>query len=289
MRRTSFVVMLFFAGAAAACGDVNAALERLSDARRVAADLHVQFTKASDAANRAVMAITDESSSAFAHESEQASASVQADVDALRPMLAELKYADETRILDDFVKGFAEYRGLDRTILNLAVQNTNLKAQRLSFGSAQDAANTFRDSLQALSAANGAKDQWHVRALVATAVLAVRDIQVSQAPHIAETDDAVMDRMEQSMATSAAAARKALADLAPLVAPATPPRLADASAALNQFMNVNAQIIDLSRKNTNVRSLALSLDQKRRLTKSCDDRLHTLEDALAKRGYPAGR
>ena len=45
-----------------ACGDVNAALERLSDARRLSADLHVQFIKAAGATDRAVMADTDEAS-----------------------------------------------------------------------------------------------------------------------------------------------------------------------------------------------------------------------------------
>jgi hypothetical protein len=54
------------AGAATGCGDVNAALEKVSEARQLASDLLVQFTKASDAANRAVMADTDEASVAFA-------------------------------------------------------------------------------------------------------------------------------------------------------------------------------------------------------------------------------
>ena len=38
------------------------------------------------------------------------------------------------------------------------------------------------------------------------------------------------------------------------------PQLAAASAALDRFMGLNVQIIGLSRQNTNVRSLALSLD-----------------------------
>jgi hypothetical protein len=54
-------------------------------------------------------------------------------------------------------------------------------------------------------------------------------------------------------------------------------------------MTVNAQIIALSRRNTNVRSLALSLNQKRPLTTACEETLHALQDALAKHGYPRGR
>jgi high-affinity K+ transport system ATPase subunit B len=40
---------------------------------------------------------------------------------------------------------------LDRSLLELALENTNVKAQRLSFGPAQEAANAFRDSVEALA------------------------------------------------------------------------------------------------------------------------------------------
>ena len=124
---------------------------------------------------------------------------------------------------------------------------------------------------------------------MATGVLTVREIQVLQAPHIADADDAVMTRMEKRMATSEAAARSALARLAPLVQPASRPKLAAAAAALDRFMAVNAQIIVLSRRNTNVRSLALSLDQKGKLTGACEDSLRALREALAKRGFTGTR
>jgi hypothetical protein len=45
----------------------------------------------------------------------------------------------------------------------------------------------------------------------------------------------------------------------------------------------------LSRRNTNVRSLALSLGQKRMRTAACEDSLRELQDALAKRGFSATR
>jgi hypothetical protein len=45
-----------------------AVLTQQVEARRVAADLHVQFTKAADAANRAVMADADEASATAAQE-----------------------------------------------------------------------------------------------------------------------------------------------------------------------------------------------------------------------------
>src|SRR3981189_1868778 len=91
-------IVVIAASVAIGC-DVNAALERLTEARRLAADVLVQFTKAADAANRAVMADTDEKSVAFAREAEQTTEAVQRDVDALASMLQGLSYSDEGRLL----------------------------------------------------------------------------------------------------------------------------------------------------------------------------------------------
>jgi hypothetical protein len=54
-------------------------------------------------------------------------------------------------------------------------------------------------------------------------------------------------------------------------------------------MGLNAQIVTLSRRNTNVRSLALSLGQKRMVAAACDDSLRALQDTLSKRGFSATR
>ncbi len=285
-----WVLAAMIMGAATACIKApETVLERLVESRRLAAELLVQFTKAADASNRAVMADTDKASIAFAREAEQATQAVQRDTDALRPILLDLDYSDETHLLEEFGSRFDEYRTLDRSILELAVENTNLKAQRISFGPAQEAADAFRDSLAAVVRSEPAKDRWRVEALVATAVAAVREIQVLQAPHIAESDEAAMTRMEKRMATSEAAVRSALVTLKGLIQPTSRPQLATATTTLDRFMALNAQIIALSRRNTNVRSLALSLGQKRTLTAACEDSLRALQDALAKRGFTSTR
>jgi hypothetical protein len=274
--------------AAACAAPADAPLRRLLEANTLAADLLVQFTHTADAGNRAVMADTDETSVAFAREADQATQAVQKDSAALRPVLTALKYSDELRLLDEFDTRFAEYRTLDRNVLDLAVENTNLKAQRLSFGAALDAADAFGNSLDALAPASQA-DAWRVKALAASAVGAIREIQVLQAPHIAASDDAAMTRIETRMTAADAAARDGVKMLAGLTAPAGRPQLAAASAALDRFMGVNIQVVALSRRNTNVRSLALSLGQKRTLTAMCEATLRALQDALGARDFSATR
>jgi hypothetical protein len=267
-------------------GRAGAAFTELAAARRLAADLRFQFTKASDASNRAVMADTDEASQVYAREAEQATQTVQSDIDALRPGLHNLAYPTEIGIVEDFGKRFAAYRTLDRKILDLAVENTNLKAQHLSFGPASEAADGFRAAIE--SAGARSKDHCRFDSLAAKAVLAVREVQVLQAPHIAEPDDAAMTRMEREMSRLEAAASDSLSQISALEPPAQP-ELAVAAAALDRFKELTRQIVALSRRNTNVRSLELSLRDKPALTASCDDSLRSLEEALAKEGSTGTR
>ena len=278
------------AGAAAGCTNGSSAvLTQQVEARRLASDVRLQFSKAADASNRAVMADTDEASSAAARDAGQATQAVEQDVEALKGILEALTYRDELRQLDTFKTRFAEYRKLDADILPLAVENTNIKAQRLSFGPARDAANAFRQSLAAAGRAIASKNTCCVEALVAKATAAVLEVQVLQARHIAESDEGAMSRMEMEMAASDAAARKALDTLKGLLPPAAGAQLAAAATALDRFNAINADLVTLSRRNSNVRSLALSLGRKRTVTAECDDSLHALEDALAKHDFTATR
>ena len=148
------------------------------------------------------MADTDDTSAVFPREATQSTLAVQRDADALKPLLMDLDYSNETHLLGEFTQRFAEYRGLDRNIMDLAVENTKLKAQRLSFGPARNAANEFRAALEPTAPADAAKDGWRVKALVAGAVANVREIEVPQAPHIAAADEAAMTRLEQRIPRS---------------------------------------------------------------------------------------
>ena len=84
-------------------------------------------------------------------------------------------------------------------------------------------------------------------------------------------------------------ARDALAALPALVGPAAGPTVTAATAAMDRVMAVNGQIVALSRRNTNVRSLALSLNEKQRLAPPCQLSVRQLREALARHGQRQGR
>jgi len=127
-----------------------------------------------------------------------------------------------------------------------------------------------------------AKDRCAASELVAQAVIAVREIQVLQAPHIAEISDTAMTELEKQMNDLRTQAREALSGLEKLAPPGGVP-LAIAKAQLDQLDKQSDDLVALSRRNTNVLSVDLALRTKPPLTRACDDGLHVLEVALVGR------
>src|SRR5262245_56277250 len=247
--------------------------------------MRVQLHRSAGATQQAVMSDTDDVSAGFAREAEEAARALEQDLETIVAILEQLRYAEELKLARDFEASFTGLREIDRSLLALAVENTNVKAQRLAFGPAREAADGFCDRTE--DAVRSAPEANALRAdlLAARGELAVREIQTLQAPHIAEADDAVMTQLEEQMATSEAAARASLEELASLLAPAGKEALGSARERLERFAEINREVVLLSRRNTDVRSLAVSLGKRVRLTAACDALLIALQDALAKREF----
>jgi hypothetical protein len=285
--RTVLGLSLYAAMSGMIACDVQTPLHEISEARHLATDLAAQFAKASDASNLAVLAGSDEPAKTHAEEARQRASDVEKDIDALRAILQRRDFTDELRVLDTFRAHFAEYRAVDNDILDLAVENTNLKAQRLLFGASEGAVNAMAQALARISPDGDTKESWQMRALAANAVSNAREIQALQAPHIAEADDEMMAKIETRMASAETAARRELEMLARHASGGS--RVAEATKALDRLMEVNRQIIHLSRRNSNVRSVALSLNQKQSIVASCETDLQALQSALSKRGFVGTR
>ena len=168
----------------------NARLPEPGRARRargsppLVADLRVQFTKAADGSNRAVMVGTDEASDQAAREARAATAAAERTAAALRSRLESLGYSDDLAVLDTFTRRFATYKQLDAEILTLAVQNTNLKAQGLLFEDpARGASDDFRRAMDAAAAAASPATSASARSAAARASIAVLEIQVVLSRH----------------------------------------------------------------------------------------------------------
>jgi ABC-type multidrug transport system ATPase subunit len=86
--------------------------------------------------------------------------------------------------------------------------------------------------------------------------------------------------MEASMGKEEMQVRKDLDDLTTLVKPLGDVDLAAALSQFARYREVKAHILALSRENTNVRSMTLSLSQKRKAMALCLDSLNALKIAI---------
>jgi hypothetical protein len=173
------------------------------------------------------------------------------------------------------------------------VKNTNVKAYALTFGPAADTLGEMDAALARVVARAGDTPEARRATLLAFgARLEVLRIQALLAPHVAEESDAKMDRLEAQMTKEEQQARKDLAGLAALPGLAGDADLAIAAARLSSYVELKARILALSRENTNIQSLALSLNQKRKAMVLCLDALNTLRQAVLEEpipGVPHGR
>jgi hypothetical protein len=237
---------------------------------------------AAEAEKSAVMAETDEASQAFAEQSLQASQRVEEARRALAPLLAGKH--QEAHLFQTFSRCWDTLQEIDREVLSLAVQNTNLKALRLSFVPTAAAMQSMEDALTHLMDVTSASpDAVRITRLAAKAVIGALNIYTLHAPHIAESAVTRMEEMEAVMHSLDAQVTDALQNLQALVAEPGTPFLEAAWASYKDFQHLNTAIVALSRQNSNVRSYALSLGQKRKTTAQCQEGLAVLQETVQQR------
>jgi hypothetical protein len=234
---------------------------------------------AAEAEKSAVMAETDEASQAFAEQSLQASQNVEKARRELEPLLEGKR--QEAHLFQEFSRCWAKLQEIDREVLSLAVQNTNLKALRLSFVPAAEAMRSMEEALNHLmDVVSASPDAVEIIRLAATVAMSALNIYTLQAPHIAESTETRMEEMEATMHSLDAQVIDALQRLRVLVDESGKPFLKAAWASYKDFQHINAAIVELSRQNSNVRSYALSLGQKRKTTAQCQDMLAALQETV---------
>jgi hypothetical protein len=255
--------------------------------QHVAAQLRLLLTSASEAEKSAVLATTDEASKEFADRARAATATAEQRRVELAGLVEGAGLEHEKELLAQFSVAFTKFQHIDQELLELAVKNTNLKASALLFGPFAQAANEMDAALSRLiakSASSSVANERKTMQLAAGAQAGALRIQVLLPPHIAEESDSKMDELEATMRKLDEEIRKDLTGLS------SSNEHADVQLAVESYARLSdlkGQIIKLSRENTNVRSLAISLNEKRLVTATCQEALGALEAAIAEE--PAAR
>ena len=240
---------------------------------------------ASEAEKSAVLAVTDQDSQTFADQARAATAEVESLRQSLGESFAASASQKEKDLLATFSRGFANLLRIDRDLLALTGKNTNIKAFALAFGPAAQAAQETDSALSRFLAKHAISAQ-KTLLLAAGAQAALLRIETRLPPHIAELSDPRMDEMEALMDKDDRQVRAGLDGLAAQPDLRADSDVASARAGYARFSELRAQILALSRQNTNVRSLAMSLDQKRKAMFTCQDALHALQQQIAGEPIP---
>ena len=254
-----------------AAAQLAARLQRLDRVDRMQAAL----ASAVEAEKSAVLAVVDADAQQFVEQTRAATATIAHERDTLQSLLVAAGTVDEREWLRQFNESFVEFQRIDKDLLALAVQNTNLKATGLVFGPTTAALSEMDNALAHLSG-----DDVKLRQQADVARISAWRLLTLLPPHIAEGNDAKMDAMEALMAVEDHKVRRALETLAMSQEHADQADLRIATARYETFCTLKAEILKLSRANTNVRSLAISLSEKRKITQVCQAELTVLHQAI---------
>jgi hypothetical protein len=249
--------------------------------------MELALARASEAEKSAVLATTDIDAQRFADEARTATREVESERAELEALSSKSGTGRERDLLGKFSGFFTDLKRVDDQVLGLAVKDTNLKAYALAFGPAMERATEMEGALDRVAAkGTGSPDAREFLRLALGAKVAVLQIQAMLPPHIAEESDAKMDEMEASMKMSESAAQEDLDGLAALPKMKADPDLERAISAFARYGELKKKILALSRENTNVRSLALSLNEKRKAMTVCLDALASLKSVILEEPIP---
>jgi Four helix bundle sensory module for signal transduction len=238
-----------------------------------------ELLASAEAEKSAVMADTDEASKAYADQSLQASLKVE-DARRLLEQLLQGNRQESQRFLE-FSNCWDKLQEIDKEVLSLAVQNTNLKAFQLSFIPAADAMKRMEQALNHLmDVVSLSPDAVSLTRLSSQAIVGTLNIYALHAPHIAESSAARMDDIEAEMQRLESQVTESFHHLQAQAEEPCKPLLHAAWAAYQDFQKLTAEIVTLSRNNSNIRSFTLSLGQKRNMTAECQDMLTALRETV---------
>jgi methyl-accepting chemotaxis protein len=233
-----------------------------------------------------VLAETDEDSKKYANLAKDELVALEANLKQLTDVYnkdVQISEKEKTSVAN-FQKYLEEFKTNDKNLTDLAIQNTNLKATALANGKcveildkAEAAVNAFlklsdkKTSDSATSEKKLLARDFQVNLLRAHALLSL---------HINASDEAAMTKVETDCKTHEEVLKKTLARLTALANPEEKPGIASLDALAREYFATTLQVFELSRKNTNAASMALSTGAQNQLSEKVDAECLTLSEEL---------
>jgi len=275
LRVTTRIVPYLLIALAASCSSESATV-RQSRKQHLIDIIREKLLESVEAEKTAVLATTDDESQAAAGEAKSDESAVNTARGELRSLIAADARREEIEKLDAFDAAWGDLERLDERLLGLAVANTNLKATQLLSHDGSVALDRFVDGLSAMQ--HTITDPDLLRLVGGTSSAAFRTEGLLFA-HIPSADEAEMTQLEQRIQDLRAQVDRALSTIRES-RQVSPELFASTAAAWTEYQRLAAEVVRLSRQNSNVISFDVSVHQKRQATKRCLSALAELEGAV---------
>ncbi|MHC1743446.1 MAG: hypothetical protein AB9873_10500 [Syntrophobacteraceae bacterium] len=258
--------------------------------REAIAGMRTSLFESIHAEKSALLAESENESKAFADQARAVSEAFNRGRRELDPLVGRLGAAREKELVIELDSFWKEFQEIQRTILDLDIEGTNIKALALSSTKGQPLVTQFEASMEKLRQATGSTERCgEVSKLASDALIALMKIEVLHNPHIHAVADEEMDRIEKSMREQDAIVQNALASIGEIAGQSSRDEIDRATQIYVDFAAVTDEVIKLSRTNTNVRSLELAMGRERLVAAKCNEILASLQEALGERGGKATR
>jgi methyl-accepting chemotaxis protein len=271
---------------------VNARVRELVDRTmlksNLASDLQYKLMLGIRAQKNAMMSTEDEPSKEYAKESRTRMSEGRASFDKLKELIAADHAEGQTAAVDALGKAIDALQKVNNDILDLSVQNTNVKADRLLAGDIQRQVNVLAAHFQKWvgAATKGNPDASQVARLktlyeINTALL---ELHPNTIKHIDSSKDEEKSAEEKKLAELQDQIQNGLT----IASGGDPTSQVEPRAALADMRAAYANLTNLSRLSTINRGIALSLNEARVSVDDCVTRIAELDGLLSKEAT-AGR
>ncbi len=264
---------------------VNAQVRHLVDATMAKvselSESHVKFLGGVRAQKNAVLSPEDDISKAFATASRAFQAEATDKAARLKELIGRDRNDAQSKAVDDFIKALNEAGRINEQILDLAIQNTNIKARRLLSTDIQRLTDVLSARLQAWDDEVTSKETLDAQGVKRLKTLyevhdSLMRIQSNAIKHIESSGDEEMSAQEKKLDELLEQIQNGLA----IASVGDVVNQVDSRAKLSDLKLLLAKMTKLSRLDTNNRSVALSLNESKMAGDECVKRIGELDKLL---------
>lgn len=243
-----------------------------------------------EAEKNAVLSVKSQESKGFAAQVKSAGQALETQRQALESLTQKQSSPSEKNLLAEFDRCWGQFKVLDQQLLAWAAQESNIEAQNWSTQTARKAWEEFEQALNSLRQnPSSAPFKPERAAAIDQSQIASLKILALHKPHIEAFSEREMQQWEKEMQTQTALTQSHLSALSQSLSQAERPKFQLAQKQWLAFQAATDKIIALSRQNTNLKSLELSLGKKRLIASQCKGILNELQAEYASQRFQATR